>query len=188
MKLETDGTLSIGVAVGSACLSPIQWNGIIETESEPYVAGNMLKLRVNDINLFDHQHQKTLIAGKGFDLIKQYFIPRIETFEFDLDPVTAQLRDLANVASPPDVADRIKATLATLRVLPEIDVLDDGIRAKVELHDARVPDSGSSIRAGGDRAGGDRAGGECAGGDYAWPRWRRSRLSSINGTHFWSSR
>ncbi len=133
LKLETDGTLSIGVAVGSACLSPIQWNGIIETESEPYVAGKVLKLRVTDINLLDHQHRKTLIAGKGFDLIKQYFIPRIETFEFDLDPVTAQLRDLADVASPPDVADRVKATLATLRVLPEVDVLDDGIRAKVEL-------------------------------------------------------
>ena len=74
LKLESDGTLSIGVAVGSTCLSPIQWNGIIETESEPYVAGDVLKLRVTDINLFDHQHQKTLIAGKGFDLIKQYFI------------------------------------------------------------------------------------------------------------------
>ena len=51
VKLESDGTLTIGVAVGSACLSPIQWKGIIETESEPYVSGKVLKLRVADINL-----------------------------------------------------------------------------------------------------------------------------------------
>ncbi len=172
VKLETDGTLSIGVAVGSRCLSPIEWNGIIEAESEPYVAGHLLKFRVADINLFDHQHQKTLIAGKGFDLIKQYFIPRIETFEFDLDPITAQLSDLAQAACPPEVAQRVKTTLASLRVAPELEALDDGVRAKIELTLPSFPTA------------------------TAGPAPRRSRRPSshpfrpslINGTHFSSLR
>ncbi len=133
VSLETDGTLSIGVAVGSQCLSPITWSGIIEAESEPYVAGNVLKFRIEDINLLDRQHQKTLIAGQGFDLVKQYFIPRIQTFAFDLNPVTAQLKELATAASPPEVAERINATLASLRVVPKLEALDDGVRAKIEL-------------------------------------------------------
>ena len=133
LKLESDGTLSLGVALGSNCVSPISWAGIIEAQLQPYVEGHLLKVRVTDLNLLDHQHEKTLIAGRGFDLVKQNFIPKIQTFEFDLNPVTEQLRDLAEAASPPEVAQRVEAALASLRVLPEIDVLDDGLRARFQM-------------------------------------------------------
>jgi transglycosylase-like protein with SLT domain len=132
-KLETNGSLSLGVAVGSQCVSPISWSGIIEAETAPYVSGHMLKFRVLDINLRNPQHQKTLIAGKGFDLVKQYFIPRIETFEFDLDPATDQLRELAEAASPPAVAERVKTAVSSLRVVPEIAPHDEGLGATIEL-------------------------------------------------------
>src|SRR5690242_2950143 len=109
VKLETAGSLSIGVAMGAGCISPIAWNGLIEAETAPYIAPHlMLKFRVTDLNLYDQQHQKTLIAGKGFDLVKQYFIPRLETFSFDLNPATQQLQDLAQAAAPPEVAERVK--------------------------------------------------------------------------------
>lgn len=133
MQLETAGHLSVGVKLGASCVNPIVWNGIIQASTEPYVSGHMLKLRIIDLNLLNAHHEKTLIAGRGFDLVKQYFIPRLETFEFDLNPATVQLKQLAIAASPPDVAQRVSATLATLRVLPEIAVLDDGIRAKIQL-------------------------------------------------------
>ncbi len=134
VKLETNGTLSLGVAVGSQCLSPITWSGIIEAETVPYIAAHMmLKLHVTDLNLYNPQHEKTLIVGKGFDLIKQYFVPRLETFSFDLNPATRQLENLAEAAAAPEVTERIKAALATLRAEPAIQVLDDGVRAALAL-------------------------------------------------------
>jgi hypothetical protein len=134
VKLETDASLSIGVAVGSQCISPIQWTGIIEAEMRPYMAPAMLlKFDVEDINLYNQRHEKTLIAGKGFDLVKQYFIPRLQTFSFDLNPATQQLDDLAQQAAPPEVAERVKSTLATLAVKPQLEALDNGVRATLTM-------------------------------------------------------
>lgn len=133
MGLETGASLSIGVPMGSQCLSPIRWDGIIAATTAPYVSGKSLKLRVTDIDLLDEHHNKTMLVGRGFDLVKNYFIPRIETFEFDLAPAADRLRDLAGAAAPPTVAERVKTALASLRVRPEIAPLDDGIRATIEL-------------------------------------------------------
>ncbi|MBF6569552.1 MAG: lytic transglycosylase domain-containing protein [Candidatus Binataceae bacterium] len=133
VRLETQGHLSIGLQVGNTCVTPIVWNGIVQAASAPYVAGHMLKLRIVDLNLLDAQHQKTLIAGNGFDLVKRYFIPRLQTFEFDLNPATEQLKQLAVAASPPEVAQRVTATLASLQVLPQVMALDPGIRATIRL-------------------------------------------------------
>ncbi|HXW85234.1 MAG TPA: hypothetical protein VEJ86_12560, partial [Candidatus Binataceae bacterium] len=121
VKVETIGTLSLGVAVAGRCLSPLSWNGIIETESAPYITPELqVRLRVQDINLYNPQHQKTLLAGKGFDLVKQYFIPRLETFTFDLRPAVEQLAMLAEEASPPEVAARVKTAVETIRAEPEV--------------------------------------------------------------------
>lgn len=147
VQLETDGHLGLGLEVGGNCVNPIVWNGIIQAESEPYVSGHMLKLRIIDLNLLNARHEKTLIAGRGFDLVKQYFIPRFETFEFDLNPATDQLKQLVLAASPPEVAQRVSATLATLRVMPEIDVLGDGIRARIELTLPPMPTPGPAAPA-----------------------------------------
>src|SRR5271167_279374 len=72
IKLDTDGTLSLGLPMGEQCVSPLSWQGIIEIDAAPYLAPNLrLMFRVTNINLYDAQHQKTLIVGRGFDLIKQ---------------------------------------------------------------------------------------------------------------------
>jgi Transglycosylase SLT domain len=134
VSLETDATLALGVAIGSRCLSPITWKGIIEADTVPYIGPHMaLKFRVTGLNLYNPQHQKTLIVGKGFDLIKQFFIPRLETFSFDLNPATHQVEDLVAAAAPAEVAERVRATLATLRAEPELLVLDDGVRATLTM-------------------------------------------------------
>lgn len=112
VTLETNASLSLGFVLGSRCVSPIWWTGIIAAETRPYIeAGMTLKLRITNLNLYNNQHQKTLIAGKGFDLVKQYFIPRIETFSFALKPATEQLADLAEAASPSSAAARVKQAI-----------------------------------------------------------------------------
>jgi hypothetical protein len=120
--------------MGGQCISPIAWNGIIEAATAPYIAPNLqLKFRIADVNLYNQQHQKTLIAGKGFDLVKQYFIPRLETFSFDLNPAAQQLQEMAQAAAPADVAERVKQTLATLRAEPELRAEDNGVRATLDF-------------------------------------------------------
>ena len=134
LKLETDGTLMIGLLVGSTCVSPIQWKGIIEVDTAPYVAPKtQLKFHVSDINLYDEHHQKTLLVGKGFDLIKSHYIPLLETFTFDLSPAFDQFQELVKAGAPPDVTERVAQTLATLKVEPELHAEDNGIRAVIDL-------------------------------------------------------
>jgi transglycosylase-like protein with SLT domain len=134
VKLESDGSLMIGVMVGSQCVSPITWTGIIEVETTPYIAPNLqLKFRVSDINLYDQNHQKSLLVGKGFDLIKQYYIPRMETFTFDLSPAFQQFEELVKAGAPPEVAERVAQTLTTLRAEPELRAEDNGVRAVLDL-------------------------------------------------------
>ena len=140
VRLETAASLGLGVAVAGRCMSPVAWSGIVEAESAPYIAGGVrLMLRIEDMNLYDAHHQKTLIAGKGFDLIKQYLIPRVETFAYDLNPALEQLASLAEAASTPSVADRIRKAMTTLRAEPQVGVTNDGVKITLAIVVPDVP-------------------------------------------------
>ncbi|MGH7778354.1 MAG: transglycosylase SLT domain-containing protein [Candidatus Binataceae bacterium] len=138
LRLDTAASLSLGVSLAGKCLSAVAWNGIVEADSEPYLApGLRLKVRIADLNLFNPAHQKTLIAGTGFDLIKQYLIPELETFTYDLNPAIQQLGALAEEASEPDVAARIHSAINSVRAEPQIEVLPRGVRITLVI---TVPD------------------------------------------------
>lgn len=138
VALETAASLELGLAVAGRCISPIAWTGIIEAESQPYIApGLKLKFRVADLNLYNPQHEKTMLVGKGFDLIKRYLIPRLETFSYDLNPSVQQLAALAEDASTPAVAGRIKSAVATLRAMPQVEARSSGVRITLVI---TVPD------------------------------------------------
>ncbi|MGH7916507.1 MAG: hypothetical protein ACREQE_03485, partial [Candidatus Binataceae bacterium] len=116
---ETNGELAIGVAVGGACVTPVRWSGIIQLDAIPYLTPTLaLKFHVTDINLYDAQHKKTLLVGRGFDLIKGNLIPLMEGFSFDLNPPLLQLQQLVREAAAPAVAERVKAALTSLRPVP----------------------------------------------------------------------
>ena len=134
VKLETVAALSIGMGYGGRCISPVSWNGIAEAETEPYIApGLRLRFHVRDLNLLNPAHEKTLIVGQAFDQVKQYLIPRLETFTYDLNPAVRQLDQLAENASTPEVAARINAALATVRAEPQVTALDDGVRVTIAI-------------------------------------------------------
>lgn len=139
LDLQTDATLSLGLAVAGRCISPITWSGIIDAEMEPYAADRTIKLRMVDINLLNHQHQKTLIAGRGFDLIKQYFIPRMETFTFDLNAPIRQLQQLALAASAPQAAGAVRVAFQSVRLVPPVAPVDQGLRTTVEFRLPAMP-------------------------------------------------
>jgi hypothetical protein len=139
VKLETNNSLALGVAMGSRCLNAVEWSGIVEALGVPYIApGLQLKFHFTDLNVYDSAHQKTVIVGKGFDLIKSYLIPRLDDFTYDLRPAVQQLAAMATESIPPDAADRLRAAIASLTAEPGITALDEGIRITLVM---TIPDA-----------------------------------------------
>jgi len=138
LELNTEGDLSLGLALGGSCVSPISWKGIIQAETEPRVEGRALRLRVTDLNFYNPDRSKSEIAGRGFDLVKGNLIPRLEAFSYDLSPAMAQLNSLA--ASIPSTAqgEQARTALESLRLAPAVVPEDDGVRVTLQL---ALPDS-----------------------------------------------
>jgi hypothetical protein len=142
VKLETAASLGLGLAVASQCLNAVQWSGIVEALGTPYIApGLKLKFHFTDLNLYDQQHRKTMLLSQGFDLIKNYLIPQLDAFSYDLNPSVQQLSALVGDSATPEVTDRIRAAIASLTAEPDITALDEGIRVTLVMTvpDAAVP-------------------------------------------------
>jgi hypothetical protein len=133
LRVETRGHLNLGVPVGDRCLSPITWSGIIEANTRPYVAGFAVKLHVTDLNLYDRDHKKSLLVGRGFDLIKRSFIPLLETYSFDLTPAIQELDTLARMAALPEHQAALHLALASMRLEPRIIVEPAGIQLTMTI-------------------------------------------------------
>ena len=134
VALESDGELGLGVPLAGKCINPISWKGIIAIDATPYLTPNlMLMFRVSDVNLYDRLHRKSLIVGRGFDLIKDNFIPRFETFKFDLREPIEEFRALAEEAAPPGEAARFRQTLATVHGAAPAVAAADGVRVTLGL-------------------------------------------------------
>jgi len=137
--LGTDADLSLGMALAGKCVTPITWSGIIETETHPYVGADLaIKFHVIDVNLYNSAHQKTVLLH-GFDLIKGNFVPKIEDFSYDLREPMRQLEDLMQAAAAPDVIDRVKTAVATMRPLSAVVPADDGLKLTLELDVPETP-------------------------------------------------
>jgi len=140
VELESDGELGLGVPLADKCVNPISWRGIIAIDATPYLTPNLtLMFRVSDINLYDQQHHKSLIVGSGFDLIKGNFIPRFETFKFDLRAPIEEFRTLAEEAAPADQAECFRQTLATVHGVGPAIAVSDGIRITLGLTAPLMP-------------------------------------------------
>jgi Transglycosylase SLT domain len=126
--VETDAYLNLGVPVGDRCLTPITWSGIIQADTTPYIAGFALKFHVTDINLLDNHHKKSLLLGRGFDLIKSSFPPALETYSFDLTPAIHELDELAGMAVAPADKASLHLALASIRLEPMVTVGKTGVQ------------------------------------------------------------
>ncbi|MGH7948429.1 MAG: hypothetical protein ACREQF_04320, partial [Candidatus Binataceae bacterium] len=149
LRLNTGANLSLGLKVGDRCVTPIEWSGIVESDATAYIDSNLsLRLRVTDLNLYNREHEKTLLVGGGFDLIKQQLIPRLDTFSYDLKPGVHELAELASSASPPPAAERVKHAVNTLRADPKVTPVDDGLRVTLIITVCDFPSPGATPTAG----------------------------------------
>jgi transglycosylase-like protein with SLT domain len=133
VRIENDGYLNLGVPVGDRCLSPIIWSGIIAADAVPYVDGFVLKLRVTDLNLYDHNHQKTTLLERGFDLIKSNFVPALETYSYDLTPAIRELEGLAQMAVTPSDRATLHTAMATIRLEPAVIAGQSGLQLTLAI-------------------------------------------------------
>jgi hypothetical protein len=133
VQIDTGGYLNLGVPVGDHCLNAVTWSGIIEADTAPYIAGFALKLRVTDVNLYDRNHQKTLLVGRGFDLIKSNVVPAFEAYSFDLTPAIHELEGLAQMASGPSDQAALHLALATLRLEPPVTATQTGVQLRLMI-------------------------------------------------------
>ena len=149
VELESDGELGLGVPLEENCVGPLSWKGIIAVDAAPYLTSDLtLMFRVTDINLYDRQHQKSLIVGHGFDLIKQNFIPRFQTFKFDLRAPIEEFRALASEAAPAGQAASFKQALATVHSVGPAIAERNGIRVTLALTVPVQPASQPTVASG----------------------------------------
>lgn len=134
LRLETDSNLNLGTLVGADCVDAISWQGIIEALAVPYVTADWkLKFHIRDLNLYDRRHQKTVLASRGFDLIKGYFVPRLEQFSFDLKTPIAQLTQMIDDGAPDEDRAEVSQALASVASEPPAIVSDRGLRVTLRI-------------------------------------------------------
>jgi hypothetical protein len=139
VKLETAAGLGLGLGMAGQCLNAVQWSGIVAALGTPYIAPALkLKFHFTDLDLYDTQHRKTTMLSQGFDLIKNDLIPQLDSFSYDLNPSVQQLSALVGDSATPEVADRVRAALASLTAEPNITALDEGLRVVLVM---TVPDT-----------------------------------------------
>ncbi|MGH7934721.1 MAG: hypothetical protein ACREQN_16380 [Candidatus Binataceae bacterium] len=137
VRLETNGDLNLGMALGGQCLNAVEWSGIVQIDAAPYIDHLALKLRVTNANLYDPSHQKAALVERGFDLVKGSFIPQLETFTYDVKPRIARLKQVVVASAPSDQAARIDQVLASLTADSAVIAEDRGVLVTFE---AVVPD------------------------------------------------
>src|SRR5579875_405254 len=119
LRLESDADLNVGTQLGAQCLDAVTWRGIAQAVAAPYVTPDWkVKFRIQELNLYNSQHQKTLLAGRGFDLIKGYFIPYLEQSSFDLKTPLTQITQLIAAGAPDQYRADLDHALAALSTLP----------------------------------------------------------------------
>jgi Transglycosylase SLT domain len=133
VQIDTGGYLNLGVPVDDHCLSPITWSGLIEADTVPYIAEFALKLHVTDVNLYDRYHRKSLLVGRGFDLIKSNVVPALEGYSFDLMPAIHELEGLAQMAVAPADEAPLHLALATMRLEPVVIAGQTGLQLTLAI-------------------------------------------------------
>jgi hypothetical protein len=134
LRLESDLDLNVGTRLGDNCIDALSWQGIAQLIATPYVTADWkLKLRVTDINLYNSRHEKTLIAGSGFDLIKNYFIPRLEEFSFDLKSPLTQVTELIAAGTPGESRAGLDRALSAISSVPPVTATSRGLRVVMRI-------------------------------------------------------
>ena len=134
LRLESDAQLNVGTLLATDCIDAISWHGIAQALITPYVTADWrLKFRVQDLNLYNFQHEKTALASRGFDLVKNYFVPRLEQFSYDLKTPLTQVTQLIEAGTTDEYRAGIRQALATMSSVPPAVASERGLRVTLRI-------------------------------------------------------
>jgi hypothetical protein len=127
LRIRSAGKARVGTAVGSSCLTLVDWAGTAEIDEEPVLdpALPIVRFRVVDSNLFASDGRKR-VTGTVWDWVKQYVHPRLEAVTIDLNQPLAEVRGLLPLLLPRETAEQTTALLASV-TLAAARVTDRGL-------------------------------------------------------------
>ncbi len=141
LRISAQGAARLGLRLLGFCFAPLSWAGMVQSTARPELGPDwQLRLREVESQLGDSAGQRTIVASRIWDLIKDRFEPELASFAFDLAPPLEETRSLLRAAVASARAQPVLDALATLRA-GKVEVRADGVAVNVTLD---VPDGGEA--------------------------------------------
>jgi hypothetical protein len=133
VRVEAGGKARAGFGVLGFCFSPLTWDGVLQTLARPVVGPDWkLRLRELDSAVLGPDRERTAIASRAWDLVRDRFEERVLDVAFDLAPPADETKALLEACVPPERQEAARAALDSLRPT-HTQVEDDGIRVTVAV-------------------------------------------------------
>jgi hypothetical protein len=133
LRLTGLGKARVGFQLLGFCLSPLSWDGHLETLATPEIdPAWRLRLRDLDSHVYDREWRRTVVASRLWDVVKGHVEDAFSGFTFDLAPPLDYARALVRASVDPGRAAPILDALSTLRPAG-VEVTDDGVRIQAAI-------------------------------------------------------
>jgi hypothetical protein len=149
LRIRSAGHARVGTAVGTVCLTLLDWNGTLEVFEEPVLdaAAPVVHFRVVDSNLYGADGSKR-VTGTLWDWVKTSVHPRLEAVTIDLGQPFAELRAFLALVLPRESEEATAQLLASLALVAArpvetglaVDVRFDVAESAVAAPTAPVPE------------------------------------------------
>ena len=107
-----------GLAVGTLCLQPVDWEGVFEAQLKPVLDPEewRLKFQVKDSRLYRQSADELSAARVAWYVAKRYVHPQLEKIFINLTPPLVRIRELVPTLVVPERREETAAWLETLRL------------------------------------------------------------------------
>lgn len=138
LRVTAHGEARLGTELGDGCLSPITWSGVLELFEQPRLDGWQLRFEVVDSNLYNQQHEKTMLVGQLWDRIKESIQPRFAAVKVDLGEPFRELREFLPTVIDPNKAEEARVAIDSLHPV-SARALPKGIVVEAAIEVAEAP-------------------------------------------------
>ena len=108
------------MVLGTRCLQPVAWEGVVEIRLKPYLEQKTWRLRfkTQDSNFYNQRHEKMTVAEIIWKLIEKYVYPPLDQVMIDLTPPINEVTQLLPFFVKSEQQEKLKMGLKSLRPGP----------------------------------------------------------------------
>ena len=138
VRVISAGEARAGTALGSRCLTILDWTGYVEGFEEPVLnaAAGTVEFRVVESNIYAADGSSAGVTGTLWDQVKNHVHPRLERLRLGLTPALAELESLLSAVFAHDEA--LVRELLNSIALSDVKAADGALTLNVTMD---VPDS-----------------------------------------------